>query len=217
MRKVLICIVIIVVFGALAACASDAPRIDPSHRAANLATNSATDEAECQPYPGVTLVVGAHEDSELPSLPLDVECKLAKTVEAGLPIGLVVVDGKPRVVQAPMVFEVDDTNATVASDSREAAMSQIVTAVSAAAPDSDGADLLAGLRLAADISAASTIPIGVLVVVDNGVSDTGDVDMTAAGMSMTTGKGLATHLLNDGDIRSDSFAGCRSTSTASAT
>lgn len=137
---------------------------------------------ECgEPMP-LAVVTSPHANAPGLSLDAQMHCLVRSTVEAGMPLVIVKIDGRPDVL-VNKVLPVDDTNDTLRSDSIDAAVyGTTADALRDAAPDEDGADLIAGLDAAAEALRSHGVTSGRLLVTTPGLPDTGLLNMTQPGM-----------------------------------
>ncbi|MEV6417303.1 hypothetical protein [Kribbella sp. NPDC051718] len=130
----------------------------------------------------LVLVVGIHQNQPAPGVPDALECLLRGAVENGTRLAVVAVDGSPALMPMPSTFEISTANELRRKDDIKRALSTVVGSVRSARADSDGSDLFAGIKIAADFVRANGAADGQIVVIDSGLSDTGVIDMTRAGM-----------------------------------
>ncbi len=133
-------------------------------------------------------------------IPVGPLCAADQAVESGKPVGVISVEGTPRVLM-PVVSRKPQGNNDM---SRKADKVRIVTELARAAqgavPSSDGNDLTAALALAVDSarSAAGANATIQLIVTDPGLSDRGAVDLTAKGAFVAEPEDVAAHVKNAG-------------------
>lgn len=169
-----------VVVGCLTACASGSDSgSGPGSR--NTVVEIAPPAADCGSPQPLGIVVSPHANSPAPAVDAQLSCLLHDAIEAGFPVIVVSVDGDPDLVfDEPVVL--DDANETVREDSLGETVDEVARAVLGARPDSDGADLLAAIDLAAEALRGAAATDGRLVVTTPGLPDTGLLDMTLPGM-----------------------------------
>ncbi|WP_159623742.1 OmpA family protein [Ruania rhizosphaerae] len=139
----------------------------------------ATDCGEPMP---LAVVTSPHSNAPGLSLDAQMHCLVRATVEAGLPLVIVKIDGVPDLL-INKVLPVDDTNDTLRADSLDTAVyTTMADALRDAAPDEDGADLVAGLDAAAQALRSHGVTSGRLLVTTPGLPDTGLLNMTQPGM-----------------------------------
>ena len=140
--------------------------------------------AEDQVAPSaLALVVSVHQNTPAPGVPTALKCDLEATLGAGHPVNIVGLDGDPEVV-AKDGFSVSSNAKN--PDARKAELvrteSAVVESVKALEASSDGADLIAGLRVAADWARSKGAPDARIVLIDSGLPDRGLLNMTIPGM-----------------------------------
>jgi outer membrane protein OmpA-like peptidoglycan-associated protein len=177
---------------ALPACGPAPAAGQPTSVAA--APAAGTDAADCATPSALVLVVSVHRNVSAPDLPAALACPLRAAVGAHRPVGVVAVDGAPHVVLPAAVLAVTDANSAAHGDDVDSGVGVVRQAVRTASAQADGSDLLAAISLAADLLRSTTAaaspgatPSGLapsrLEVLDSGLSDSGDLAMTAAGMT----------------------------------
>lgn len=138
--------------------------------------------AACGDPQPLSIVVSPHANAPGLSLDAQMHCLLRGAVEAGEPVAIVKVDGKPDLL-INEILPVDDANDTVRQDSIDAAVYGTVASVlESARPDEDGADLIAAVDQAAEALRSHGATNGRLLVTTPGLPDTGLLDMTLPGM-----------------------------------
>jgi outer membrane protein OmpA-like peptidoglycan-associated protein len=128
------------------------------------------------------ILVGAHSNMPAPDVPQALAEPLQAVVAAGGRVGVVAIDGRPRLVLPPTKFPVSSANPAARSDDIAAATNDVLGQVRAARAATNGSDVLGALSVAADSAAAADIPHAQLVVIDSMLPDTGDLDLTVPGM-----------------------------------
>lgn len=122
------------------------------------------------------MIVSVHQNQPAPD-PADLACFLHAAVANEANIAIVAVDGSPKIVARSRSAGLSRTNKV----SREKEISDRVLTlrqvIGSASADSDGSDLFAGVKLAADFVGKS----GHIVIIDSGLTDTGVIDMTRPG------------------------------------
>lgn len=134
------------------------------------------------------LVMSVHQGASAPSVPSAAGCYVESALKSSLPISIVTAEGTPRLVMKSATWTLNDgkpeaVNPQAYSDDLGAARSAVLGAVKNAAAASDHNDLTAALSMAAD-QGHQTAPSRVrILVIDNGLSDTGAVNMAEPGMT----------------------------------
>lgn len=161
--------------------------------------------AECPAYDGVMLIVAVHQGASAPDLTTDVVCRVTSTIAAGKPVGVIALDGAPRVVIAPTVFPISGSNDARRTALVARARGTLISAIHGLSAKSDGSDLLAALILASAAARTATVPIHDVVALDSGISDRG-VDFTATGMTTAGASTIADRALATGNVTPKTFA-----------
>lgn len=136
----------------------------------------------CDSAPGLMLVVGVHRNMAAPDVSETIGCVIRETIRAGQPVGVVAVDGTPSVLLGTTVDLSKTNNPAARERAVEQGLNQVVTTVRQAAADSPGSDLLTGIRLAAAKARSLNAPTAEVVVIDSGLPDTGQLNLTVPGM-----------------------------------
>ena len=131
----------------------------------------------------LVIVVGSHQGTPAPGVPVELADILLTAVHAGAPLTVISADGSPEKTYRSADYTISDANPEASETDVNGQVNGLVAAVSAAAADSDGNDLGAALAIAADQVRADAAQHPVIVVIDNGISDRGFPDMTAEGMT----------------------------------
>ncbi|TDO48249.1 outer membrane protein OmpA-like peptidoglycan-associated protein [Kribbella sp. VKM Ac-2571] len=134
----------------------------------------------------LALVIGVHQNQPAPDIPSELACLLTSAVENQAAVAVVIVDGSPTITRLGR-FTLDTDNDGRRNDDMKRALGSIRKAVQAAAADSNGSDLFAGIKIASDYVRATTRSTvdGYIAVIDAGLPDTGVIDMTRPGMLAT--------------------------------
>jgi outer membrane protein OmpA-like peptidoglycan-associated protein len=124
----------------------------------------------------VVYVAAAHANFPV-GIPTQSACAAQQAYAQGVPVGLVAVEGSPRTLIAPQVSSPGErenlADEVVQADAKKATRRLLATA-SAAAPATEGADLVAALALGADQArTAAGNGKATLIVLDSGLSTTG--------------------------------------------
>jgi outer membrane protein OmpA-like peptidoglycan-associated protein len=142
---------------------------------------------------GLVLVVGVHQNVPAPGVPAALACPLRAALEAGSPVAVVGLDGTPAVEVSARV-PAGQRNDVARQDDIAAAENAVVAAANRAAADSDGADLVDALAVAADAARSAGAPAATITVIDSGLPDRGALDMTVPGMLAADPAEVADHL-----------------------
>jgi outer membrane protein OmpA-like peptidoglycan-associated protein len=187
----------------LSGCAGDAGPVPATGQTAAQAAVT-----DCAVYPsGLVVAVAVHENAPAPSLPPTVSCRIESTIAAGLPVGLIAVDGEPWQAFPPTVFDISGNSETERDANLKQAVAQVLGAVHDIAARSNGADYLAAGVAASKAARSATPPIGEILIVGSGASDRGAVVVTDDGMSLADPSQVARHTLETAGIAADTFAG----------
>ncbi len=135
----------------------------------------------------LVLVVAVHQGASSPSVPVAAACEVESAIRSTTPISVVTAEGRPRLVLRSATWSLNDgqpesANPQAYQDDLTVAHSTVLTAVQTAEASSEHHDLLAALTMAADQGRQTGSTTRVLIV-DNGLSDSGAVDMTRPGMT----------------------------------
>lgn len=156
---------------------------------------------------GIELVIGTHANQPSPELPAPVLARVRSAVRAERAVGVVTVEGSPRVLQPPLPMSVTGTTSDERAASDRRNVESVTALVRTARPSTAGADLLTSLVKAADAARTAPDPVHRIVSIDNGLSDRGPVDFTVRGMTDATAKDVAAALLKKGTITATTFKG----------
>jgi len=178
-----------------------------------LALSGCAAQAGAAPAPvfpggqGVELVIGAHANQPEPVLPTSVQNRIMAAVQAERAIGVLTVEGTPRVLQPPLPMSVTGStpDERAASDKRNAA--SVASLVHTARPSTAGADLMSALLRAAETAKTAPDPVRRIVAIDNGLSDRGPVNFTVPGMTDANAKDVVSSLLKHRTITPTTFKG----------
>ncbi|WP_328522850.1 hypothetical protein [Kribbella sp. NBC_00359] len=162
----------------------------PTAPASSSSKTSAPSPQLCPSNPprSLALVVGVHQNQPAPTnLPEELSCLLSSAIANEADIAVVAVDGSPKIVKHLHVSLADIKSNDGRRQRKAAAAQEIVQGIREADADSDGSDLFAGVKLAADFVGGS----GTIVIIDSGLPDTGVIDMTRPGMLTANAQQLA--------------------------
>jgi outer membrane protein OmpA-like peptidoglycan-associated protein len=125
-----------------------------------------------------------------------VRCDVEAALKSAAPISIVSAEGTPRVLMKSVTWTLNDgqpesSNPQAYGDDLSGARAAVLSTVRSAEAESDHNNLAAALAMAADQGHQST-PDGVrILVVDNGLSDAGAVNMARPGMTAANPDELA--------------------------
>ena len=159
------------------------------------------------PGDGVELVVGTHANQPSPDVPKAVRARLASAISGEKFIGVLAVEGVPRVLQPPLPMSVTGETPQARAESDRKNTQTLTNLVRNARPATRGADLLTALLQAATSARAAGIPIPRIVAVDSGLSDRGPLNFTVAGMTAAVPADVAASLLQKHVLSATTFAG----------
>lgn len=128
----------------------------------------------------LALVIAVHANAPA-GVPASLACVVGEAYLKGVPVSVVGVQGTPIVIAKREISGAGANNERNRSMRAVQARDQLFAKVAATAPSSDGSDLVAALAMARD-AASNGSGHAQLVVVDSGLSDTGAVNFTVAGM-----------------------------------
>jgi outer membrane protein OmpA-like peptidoglycan-associated protein len=149
---------------------------------------SAPPELACDAGKALVLVVSVHQGAAAPAIPAAAACFVETAMRNAVPISIVTAEGTPRLLMKSATWTLNDgqpetANPQAYSDDLGAARAAVLGAVNTATADSDHNDLIAALAVAAD-QGHQTSPSRVrILVVDNGLTDTGAVNIARPGMT----------------------------------
>lgn len=176
---------------------------------AGCSTTEATPSAPiCDTGKALVLVVSVHQGSSAPAIPSAAACMVETALRSAVPISIVTAEGTPRLLMKSATWTLNDgqsesSNPQAYGDDLGAARAAVLGAVQAAKATSDHNDLAAALATAAD-QGHQTSATGVrILVVDNGHSDTGAVNMAQPGMTAANPDEVAQFVRSHGGCPSD--------------
>jgi outer membrane protein OmpA-like peptidoglycan-associated protein len=156
---------------------------------------------------GLEIVVGTHANEPAPDLPMGARSRLAGAITGEKFVGIVAVEGTPRVLQPPLPMSVTGETPAARADSNRRNAQLATTLIRNARPATRGADLLTALLVAAKDAHSADVPIPRIVAIDNGLSDRGPLNFTVPGMTSAAPKDVAAAMLRKHVIRADTFEG----------
>jgi OmpA-OmpF porin, OOP family len=156
--------------------------------------------SNCTHSHGVVLIIGAHRNAPSPSLDQHSRCLVTAAISAGRPVLIVVASGQPTLITPKLISVHGGSLAQQDSPRVQHDVERIQAAITAARPDSPGADDLAALAVAADAAHSAGIPHAALVLLDSGLNDRGALDFTVPGLVAATPSEVAGQLKGSGDL-----------------
>lgn len=169
------------------------PAIAVASSAAGLLTGcsprqAAAPPAECDAPQALVIVVSVHQGASAPSLPAAAACDVEAALKSAAPISIVTAEGSPRVLMKSATWTLNDgqpesANPQAYDDDLSAARAAVLTAIRSAEAESDHNNLGAALAMAADQGHQNTASGIRILVVDNGLSDAGAINMAQPGMT----------------------------------
>jgi len=170
--------------------------------------DDAIHDVPCTPYAtGVVIDVSVHQNVAAPNLLAGIACRVQQTIAAGLPVGIVAIDGEPWVAVTPKVFDVKADNDTKRNGLIARAFGQVISGVQALEARTGGSDVFASMMLSSDAARSANPPITDIIVIDSGASDRGVLTMTAPGMTIADPAGVAAAAVNVAGVTTDRLAG----------
>lgn len=169
-----------------------APAANPAANPAALIPDRATD--------GLFVIAGDHANVPKPSLPAEAAPLVRATILAGQPIGIVALDGDPKLVQPGTVYPVDKVNPSRTEKSLEAAVASLNSSIHSLSAQTPGNDVVAAINLAANAAKAAGRTSATILVLDSLLADTGSLNLTPNGMSMVDPAEMAKHIVSSGGI-----------------
>lgn len=126
-------------------------------------------------------------------------CAADEAMVKGTPIGMVSVEGRPRILMDMWTGKIPGNNDTVRQANRVKLLAQIRDLAQKAMPTSDGSDLVSALGLAADLGRSVAQGRTVqLVVTDPGLPDHGAIDYSKPGEFVASADEIANHVKSAG-------------------
>lgn len=162
----------------------------------------------CDAGQALVLVVSVHQGASAPSIPAAAACFVETAMKNAVPISIVTAEGTPRLLMKSATWTLNDgqpetSNPQAYSDDLGAARAAVLGAVNTATAGSDHNNLTAALGMAAD-QGHQTSPTGVrILVVDNGLTDTGAVNVALPGMTAANPDEVADFVHTNGGCPSD--------------
>lgn len=172
------------------------------------ATHAAEPAAQCDAPRSLVIVLSVHQGASAPSLPAAAACDLEAALRTRAPISIVSAEGHPRLLMKSATWTLNDgqpesSNPQAFSDDLNAARAAVLGTIRSARADSDHNNLLAALAMAADQSHQSGATGVRILVVDNGLSDTGAVIMAQPGMTAANPEEVAQFVRSHSGCPSD--------------
>ncbi|WP_431235960.1 OmpA family protein (plasmid) [Mycolicibacterium psychrotolerans] len=134
-------------------------------------------------------MISVHQGGSAPSIPAAAACYLDTALRTGEPVSIVTAEGAPRVIMKSATWTLNDgqpesANPQAYGDDLATARSAVLTAIHNASAASDHDDLLAALAMAADQAHQDDPAASVrILVIDDGLSDTGVINLAQPGMT----------------------------------
>ena len=153
----------------------------------------------CQAPRGIELIVGARRNVPVPTLDPRLRCQVVAAIHAGKPVQIVVAAGQPQPVPLRLAPK-PPTVAGQASPWAQQDLRRVLAAITAARPDSPGADDLAALSFAADEARSDGYPHAELILIDSGLDDRGALDFTVRGMLAAVPAEVVRQLRSSGNL-----------------
>lgn len=147
----------------------------------------------CPTGSSLTLIIPVHQGAQAPELPQQWQCAIESAITGAKPINIVTAEGKPQVVLRNYTATITTINPEATRDDLVAAQNTIISKAATATATSAGNDLLSALALSADLS-STTGPNGVILSLDNGLTDTGTIRLTDNGMTAATTTDITTFI-----------------------
>lgn len=147
--------------------------------AACAPSTAAPAAADCTIPDAVVLVVAVHANAS-PGIPAQAACLLTKAMDHRAPISIVAEDGSPYPAMKPRIYNVTPGSDTYTGDLNKA-RAALITTVATVAAKTDGANTLAALNLAGQLTTGATHPA--IVVISPGLSDTAPLDFTVPALA----------------------------------
>lgn len=146
------------------------------------------------------LAVAVHQGAPAPGIPPAVEPLIKATLTAGQAVRVIAIDGTPAPVPLPEL-SISTKSCDGYTTSLTTAINRLGAAIRTATADSDGNDLYQAIAVAAD-EARGLTPTGkaTIMILDSGLADTGPLDFTIPGMTLTNPKTAARYAANESKL-----------------
>jgi OmpA-OmpF porin, OOP family len=151
-------------------------------------SNATSAAPACESGHALVLVISVHQGGSAPSVPSAAACYLDTALRSREPISIVTAEGSPRLLMKSASWTLNEgqpesANPQAYGDDLGAARSAVLSAVRNAAAASDHDDLAAALSMAADQAHQTAATAARILVIDNGLSDTGAINLALPGMT----------------------------------
>jgi outer membrane protein OmpA-like peptidoglycan-associated protein len=166
---------------AAAAVAAAAGCASGPHPAASLSSSVAM-PAICAKTGPVVFAESGRQDSPAPALTGTMQAAATQAIDAGAAIGLVDVDGRPRLAAASAFSDPGAGNSTALNQDRTNFLGQIESAVFAIKAANPHVDVLGALDTAGRAVRAACAYGGTVYLKDSGLSETGVMDFRQPGL-----------------------------------
>lgn len=143
---------------------------------------------DCNTGQTLVLVVSVHQGASAPSVPAAAGCFIDSALKKAVPISIVSAEGRPRLLLKSATWTLNDgqpesSNPQAYGDDLAAARSAVLGAVTTATAASDHNDLTAAVSMAADQGHQESSSGLQILVIDNGLTDAGAVNLARPGMT----------------------------------
>jgi OOP family OmpA-OmpF porin len=192
MRRMLAAATIAVSAALAAGCASHGPAPDPPPPAASM-------PQVCTKAGPVVFAVSGRQDSPAPVQTGAMQSAAATAVGEGSAIGLVSIDGRPRLIMAG-VFSDPEANPLALQATRQHFLNSLTSAVVNIRAAWPHADVLDALNVAGHAIRAACPYGGTIYLEDSGLQETGLVNFRQTGMIGADPAGVASSLAHQGDL-----------------
>lgn len=155
--------------------------------------------AKCTRAGPVVFVVSGRQDSPAPSFTGDMSAAAQTAISQGSPVGLVDLDGKPRLTQAGR-FTDPGVNSEALQNDQQNYMSELTSAVQDVRAKFPHADMLDALDEAGRAAHAGCKHGGTVYVEDSGLQETGSMNFRQPGLLGATPADVVAFLKAAGDL-----------------
>jgi len=180
-----------------AGCASHGPAPDPGP--ADPALTSASMPQVCTKNGPVVFAVAGRQNSPAPVVTGSMQSAASTAVREGSAIGLVDLDGRPRLILAG-AFRDPGANPLALQAARQHYLSSLTSAVEHARAASPHADVLGALNMAGHAIRAACPYGGTIYLEDSGLQETGLVNFGQTGMLGATPAGVVSFLTREHEL-----------------
>jgi OmpA-OmpF porin, OOP family len=155
--------------------------------------------AKCTKAGPVVFVVSGRQNSPAPAFTGDMSAAAQTAISQGSPIGVIDLDGKPRLTQAGR-FTDPGVNSEALQNDQQTYMSELTSAVQGTRADFPHADMLDALNQAGRAAHAGCSHGGTVYVEDSGLQETGPMNFRQPGLLGATPADVVAFLRAGGEL-----------------